>query len=229
MPHALRFHTSFLYTDRRTKAEYVWRKYQPLLTGKILDVGADERHLKTHLEPGTSYWGIGLGGSPDQEVDLEKERIPFPDGSFDCVLCLDVLEHLDNVHAVFDDLCRVTRKYVIISLPNAWAGFYSMLGSGEYRPGQAIKFYGLPPEPLEDRHKWFFSAQEAEQFVRYRSDKNGMAVLQMDHTPSGTEPGSHWVRWIRILARNILLDRRVDARNLYAGTLWAVLQKNGAS
>ncbi|GAG42554.1 unnamed protein product, partial [marine sediment metagenome] len=68
----------------------------------------DECHLKQHLDEGASYWGIGLGEHLDQQVNLEKEKIPFPENSFDCVLCLDVLEHLEHIHQVFDELCRVT-------------------------------------------------------------------------------------------------------------------------
>lgn len=36
------FHTGYHYTDRESKAKYVWLKYQPILKGHILDVGADE-------------------------------------------------------------------------------------------------------------------------------------------------------------------------------------------
>jgi SAM-dependent methyltransferase len=132
------FHTKYEYKDRETKAKYVWLKYRPILKGKILDVGADECYLRQYLDNPASYLGIGLGGNPDQKVDLERESIPFPDNSFGCVLCLDVLEHLDNIHKVFDELCRVSRRYVVISLPNPWASFWSILRSGGYQPDQPM-------------------------------------------------------------------------------------------
>jgi hypothetical protein len=135
------FHTDYQYTDRETKAKYVWLKYQSILKGHILDVGADQCYLKQYLPEDTDYWGIGLGGDLDQQVDLENEKIPFPDNSFDCVLCLDVLEHLENIHDVFDELCRVSRLFLIISLPNAWSDFYHVLRFGNYRPNQPMKFY----------------------------------------------------------------------------------------
>jgi len=221
----LRFQTDYRYTDRETKAQYVWLKYQPILRDrKILDVGTDECHLKQHPDEEASYWGIGLGGHPDQEVDLEKEGIPFPDNSFDCVLCLDVLEHLENIHRIFDELCRVTRHHVIISLPNPLGLLYHRLRFGDYLPGQLTKFYGLPFEPPPDRHRWFFSNEEAEKFILYRAGLNGMRVLQMDNYGMGGEP----TRWRR-LACFILFRHDFNLKNLYAGTLWAVLEKIGGA
>lgn len=218
------FKTDYRYTNRETKARYVWLKYKAILKGRILDVGADKCFLKQYLGEDVEYWGIGLEGHPDQRVDIEKEKIPFADNSFDCVVCLDVLEHLDNIHEVFDDLCRVLRRYMIISLPNPWTDFYRMLRSGEYRPGQPMKFYGLPLEPPEDRHKWFFSNDEAEKFILYRAGKNRMRVVQMDNYGMGGE-GHGWHRLFRVLARTILLRSGLNLKNLYVGTLWAVLEK----
>jgi SAM-dependent methyltransferase len=216
-----RFQADYVYVDRETKAQYVWLKYQPILRGrKILDVGADECYLKQHLDGEASYWGIGLGGHLDQQVDLEQGKIPFPDNSFDCVLCLDVLEHLEHIHQVFDECCRVAKDHVIISLPNPLGVLYERLRFGDYRPGQLTKFYGLPLEPPPDRHRWFFSNEEAEKFILYRAGLNGMCVLQMDNYGAGSEP----TRWKR-LARMVLFRDDLNLKNLYAGPLWAVLEK----
>lgn len=106
----MNFNTDFYYINRETKAKYIWLKYKRIFKGKILDVGADKCHIKRYLEKNTSYLGIGLGGNPDVSVDLEKEKIPFNDNSFDCVLCTDVLEHLENIHEIFDELCRVSSR-----------------------------------------------------------------------------------------------------------------------
>ena len=59
-----RFHTDFRYTDRETKARYVWLKYQRILTGRILDVGADECYLRDYLDERAEYLGIGPGRAP---------------------------------------------------------------------------------------------------------------------------------------------------------------------
>lgn len=218
------FHTDFQYVDRESKAEYVWQKYQSVLQGHLLDVGSDNCYLRDRLPSGVSYTGIGLGGNPDLQVDLERQPIPFEDGQFDCVLCLDVLEHLDNIHAVFDELCRVSRRYVIVSLPNPWGDFYNMLRFGDYRPGQPLKFYGLPVQPPQDRHKWFFSSDEAHAFISHRSAANKMAIVQIDHEGLSDDTGL-FRAWLRRLARNYLFPLSSPVHNLYRGTLWAVLEK----
>lgn len=214
------------YKNRESKATYVWQKYRDRLTpGRVLDVGADQGHLKRYLSARGQYWGIGLGGAPDQYVDLEDGSIPFAGNSFDCVLCLDVLEHLDNPHEIFDELCRVTRRHVIISLPNPWGEYFSMLRSREYLPGQPLKYYGLPSEPPEDRHKWFFSLEEAENFIRHRSLKTGMEVLEITNTnpyePAGLKG------FVKQAVMKIIFRDDLEVRNLFSGTLWALLDKVG--
>ena len=220
----MKFETNFIYTDRRTKAHYIYLKYQSILVGDILDIGADQCYLKDHLGDDAKYIGVGLHSDKlDLEIDLEKQPIPYEDNSFDVVLCCDVLEHIENIHAVFDDLYRISKRYVIVSLANAYSAFYDMLCQGEYRPGIALKYYGLPTDKPIDRHKWFFSAEEAEHFIRHRSMKNGMDILQLDYESIGGECGK--LRILRQLARNFLFDRNLNWRNLYAGTLWAALEK----
>ncbi|MEO5334311.1 MAG: methyltransferase domain-containing protein [Magnetococcus sp. YQC-5] len=228
----VRFETEFRYTDRHTKGEYVWRKYHPILRGRVLDVGADECPLRAFLPAETEYIGIGLGGCPDVEVNLEQQKIPFPDHDFDCVLCLDVLEHLENIHAVLDDLCRVSRRYVIISLPNAWADFHNMLCLREYAPGRPMKFYNLPLDPPQDRHKWFFSLDEAKRFIEYRARRNGMRVIQMDseshENDSRHVDGWGWRGWLRRRARKWLYRKDLSYDNLFVMGIWAVLEKSGS-
>ena len=217
----MKFQTDFQYNSRETKARYVWEKYGEILRGSILDVGADECHLRPWLPGDVRYWGIGLGGNPDQQVNLEEEGVPFAAESYDCVLCLDVLEHLANPHAVFDELCRVSRNYVIVALPNAWPLVWRIVTSWFTRgPLPRTKYYGLPVEPALDRHKWFFSADDAEAFLIYRAQKNGMAVVQVDdyeYTPSRR-------RRMRNRVAGLLLSRAAQ-RNLFTETVWVVLQK----
>ena len=209
------FHSDYKYTDRSSKAEYVWRKYRSILTGSILDVGADECHLKSHLDEDTSYLGIGLGGTPDRQVDLEN-GVPFPDNSFDCVLCLDVLEHLENIHDVFDELCRIAKKYVILSLPNPHMVLLNYKKAElNYSDEQHIKFYGLPLEKPADRHRWFFSGEEACRFILYRAEKNGMQVIQLDNERIEIPPCC-WSDGLSHVA---------DEDQHCAKNIWAVLKK----
>jgi hypothetical protein len=211
---------------RSAKARYVWERFEHALRGRsILDVGADRCHLRKYVDADASYWGIGRGGSPDELVDLEREPIPFDDRSFEAVLCLDVLEHLENPHEVLDDVCRVSSETVIVSLPNPWGDLYAALRRGDYREDMPVKYYGLPADAPEDRHKWFFSAGEARAFVAAGAERNGMAVV--DETSMGRPP-KPWKHPITSLAEWALFRRSSRRRDLYTGTLWFVLTRRGA-
>lgn len=221
----MRFRTDLLYNDRQEKAWYVWQKYGEVLQTSVLDVGADQQYLAGYLPSTASYWGIGLGGTPDQEVDLEEGELPFADNSYDTVLCLDVLEHLDNIYQIFDELCRVSRRYIIISLPNAWAGILHVIMFGDYQPHHHMKFYGLPLEKPEDRHKWFLSASEARHFIECRAVQNGWRVMQVDDYCS-----IDFRRWqnrlFRLCLRGLLAFSKVNADIFFTRTVWALLEKD---
>lgn len=47
------------------------------------------------------------------------EKIPLDDNSFDCVTCLEVIEHIpfNNYKLALSELARVAKKYLIVSVP----------------------------------------------------------------------------------------------------------------
>jgi ubiquinone/menaquinone biosynthesis C-methylase UbiE len=75
---------------------------------------------------------------------LQNNNLPFPvrqesvfelqrdDNSFDCLLLLEVLEHLNNYEKALDELFRVSTKYVIISVPNEPLWSFLNLLRGKY-------------------------------------------------------------------------------------------------
>lgn len=220
----MKFNTNLSYKDRKSKAFYVWDKYKNILYGKILDVGADQCYLKKYCRKEDQYIGIGLGKKVDKIVNLEKEKIPFNKNSFDCVLCLDVLEHLDNIHEVFNELCRVTDKYLIISLPNPFSSFREYLQNGDYKAFQHLKFYGLPVEKPEDRHKWFFATDEGIRFIEHKVKENNMKMIQMDFEGIPKPHFSIKKTIIKLLFPD--LAKIINNDTLTTGTLWVVLKKN---
>jgi SAM-dependent methyltransferase len=201
---------------RADRTNYIFEKFKKYLGGNVLDVGCDEAILRT-LAHNIKYTGIDVAGKPDIVLDLEKvERLPFDDSTFDCVICSDVLEHLDNLHFMFSELIRVTRGYVIVSWPNAWAGARVSIWRGE----GAFKHYGLPPEKTADRHKWFFSLTEAERFVHYHIAKRSDMELVEERVTEKHRP------IVLRAMRRLLYPRQRRYLNRYAHTLWTVFKKN---
>ena len=144
---------NFIYTNREERGKYTVLKYREYLKGKILDVECWNRGFKKYLDKDIKYVGIDIAGNPDVFVDLEKGKIPFLDNSFNCVVSTDVLEHFDNIHDVLDESIRVSKKYIILSLPNNWCVIKGPLILGKGR----CRFFGLPINKPKDRHKWFFN------------------------------------------------------------------------
>ncbi len=215
----VRFETDLTYYDRKSKARYVWNKYESILTGAILDVGADAGFLKDLVSGNVRYTTAGLEPNHDIRVNLENP-IPVESGSYDCVLCLDVLEHVENLHQLFDETCRITRRYVIISLPNAWSDFVRVLRAGYMDENRPLKYHYLPPEPPPDRHRWFFSSSESKRFLEIRGSKNSMSVVQIDRE---SQPGLR-KRFFRLVLP-LFLHPSIPVEDLLDDGIWAVLEK----
>lgn len=160
------------------------------LSNAVLDVGCHNKDLKKYLPKKFEYVGIDTFKDADLKIDLDKiENLPFKDKSFDIVVCTDVLEHLENIHLIFDEICRVSRRYFILTLPNPVMGIsryifkkkFSHRSDNANKYGKYWKYYGLPLEKPDDRHRWFFSYDEAIDFVNYRSNKCNFKVKKVEN------------------------------------------------
>lgn len=220
----------FVYHDRESKQKAVAIRFNQYFAGKVLDVGADEGYLSQHLSSETEYTGVGLGGGNPKilKMDLEKESFVFENNSFDCVICLDVLEHLDNLYEVLGQLFAVSRNYIIISLPNPWKAFLLSLRK-KYNETQIIKFYGLPDHEPEDRHKWFFSPSEAHSLIVSAAKENHCSLAEYYHEDSIANERSFSKKMAKKIIQWLLRccfrsDLSVD--DLFGGTSWWVLKKS---
>jgi len=174
---------NWYYKNREERSKWIGERFhEPFSSSKtLLDVGCWGKALKKYIPKRIKYTGIDIAGAPDLVIDLDYiKKLPFPKNSFDAVVCTDVLEHLENIHKMFDELCRVSSKYVIITFPNpirqASSYYRGKALNDNLRQGKYSKYYGLPLEKPEDRHRWFFSYDEAVAFVQYRASKNGFKV-----------------------------------------------------
>lgn len=204
------------FRERHERSAYVARRFAPYLRESVLDVGCYDAPLRGLL-PGVRYTGIDIVGAPDITMNLDtREALPFADSSYRTVICIEVLEHLDNLHHVFDELVRVSAENVIVSLPNCWRDARRPIERGRGH----FAHYGLPQEAPVDRHKWFFSYEEGRDFIASRARRHALELVEM----YGTE--QH---------RNALLRGARRARypgvryfNRYVQTVWAVMRKGAA-
>jgi len=136
----------------------------------VADVGCRDGVLKKFLAPQIKYVGIDI--QPGEHVthigNIEK-GLPIADRTFDAVVALDILEHTDNIWGAFNELVRLAKYQVIISLPN----MYHWWHRANFVLGREMNKYRLTATPVEDRHRWLpsFSATESfSQEMALRSD-----------------------------------------------------------
>ena len=139
----------------------------------VLDVGCRDKTLKVFLKNDIAYQGIDFEDS--QEVigsDLEK-GIPFPDESFDVVFALDVLEHVDNAQFLFQEIIRVSKKEIVMALPNMYYWKFRL----RFLKGKDISDkYIFHTYAQLDRHRWITSYNSALKFVKLNSGNEKMVI-----------------------------------------------------
>lgn len=161
----------FQFRGREDKLALTATVCDSCLSGSVLDVGCDQRFLQAFVRG--QYTGIDHSGRPDVLVNVEN-GLPFRDRSFDTVINMDNLEHLDNIHFAFDELCRVSNRFVVIGLPNMYEWRFRL----NFLLGKSISGkYGLPLESPPDRHRWLFSLKDAKAFVEHRGKINGFFLV----------------------------------------------------
>jgi len=175
------------YNDREERLSWVFRRFKREFkeSKSILDIGCDNKQLKKYVS-NKKYLGIDMTENADKVINLDEiSKLPFKSNSFDLIVCTDVLEHLENFHLIFDEICRVANKYVIITLPNPVISFFGYFfkiktrkDNGQF--GKFSKYYGLPLEKPLDRHRWFFCYDEVVDFLKYKSKKKKFKIKSIE-------------------------------------------------
>ena len=91
----------------------------------VLDIGARDGGLRGFLPPGVKYQGIDIApefAGPDVLIQDISNGIPFPDGAYDFVFCIEVLEHVPNPYGTLGEIHRVLKPggVLVLSVPNPY-------------------------------------------------------------------------------------------------------------
>ncbi|GMV28427.1 MAG: hypothetical protein AMXMBFR59_05520 [Rhodanobacteraceae bacterium] len=96
--------------------------------GDVVDVGCADSALRDRLDPSVRYVGLDFPGTATAlyrtrpAVFGDAQQLPFLDASFDCLIVLDVLEHLPRPQASLIEAARVLRPggIVLLHVPFAY-------------------------------------------------------------------------------------------------------------
>lgn len=84
--------------------------------GSILDIGGGKKKASHYRFLDMTKWyeittvDISKNAEPDYVLDIEKEKLPFADQTFDYVLLMNVLEHLDSRQEALSGIHRVLKN-----------------------------------------------------------------------------------------------------------------------
>jgi SAM-dependent methyltransferase len=100
----------------------------PSVGGDILDFGCGSKPYESLFKKARSYIGVDIEVSghnhKESKVDYfyDGKKLPFPDRSFDTIVCFEVFEHIFNIEQVLTEIYRVLRPdgQLLISIPFAW-------------------------------------------------------------------------------------------------------------
>jgi len=126
-----------LVSRRRFALEMLEARVPPGST--ILDIGCGTGHLAGELmRRGYQAWGVDLSSAmveyarehynPEQFRVGDIERIPFPDNTFDGVMCLGVMEYLEKDEPALREMWRVLKPggRAVITTPSIVCPFFHM-------------------------------------------------------------------------------------------------------
>ncbi|GHU00580.1 hypothetical protein FACS1894154_09840 [Betaproteobacteria bacterium] len=99
------------------------------ITGNVLDVGAGQSPWRDWLPSTARYQGIDVGyadefGMNNDHSDIiyyDGKEMPLSEASFDCVLCIEVLEHAEDPQLLVSEIARVIKPQGVLLLSVPWS------------------------------------------------------------------------------------------------------------
>ncbi len=177
---------------------------------RVLDIGcATGEYIQRLKDYGFECIGIDANPIYVKEANakgivaynMDAKRLEFPDKSFDTALLFEVLEHIDDPAEVLKEAKRVSRKNILITVPNC-SGFDN------------LNLMGLTFEHmLEEDHVNFFTKKDLEEFLSKHF--NRFQVVEAEPISVMIDPKSISRRWWLRRLISVLVGLGLIPRKLY--------------
>ncbi len=126
------------YLDEKIFFPYRYQQLTEMLSphlkevGTVLDVGSSCGRLARRLADKTrcSIVGVDVCLQPNAYIDVhhyDGQHLPFHDSTFECVMMVDMLHHVDHIEQVLSEARRVSRRYLLIK-DHYWENRFDLLG-----------------------------------------------------------------------------------------------------
>lgn len=155
----------------------------------ILDVGCRDCVLMRYLgETVDEYKGCDLFQNATNSVSYVlniEEGLPLEKDSFDCVVALDLIEHLNGFQEGVEELLRITKKDLIIMLPNM---SHLLFRIKFLFTGKIAEKYSLDINNScrnSDRHRWFTVLPETNQFMEGFAKRRNLILDKFNYIGNG--------------------------------------------
>ena len=124
--------------------------------GSLLDLGSSDGGTLCHmseLRPDLRFASVDIAGRPPRtprdttfaQANLESDALPWPDGSFDAITCMHVVEHLRTMDNLWREVARLLKPggRVYIETPGVESVACPKLPASQ-RGGITLNFYDDP-------------------------------------------------------------------------------------
>lgn len=134
--------------------------------GKILDIGGGEGILAELIEKKLNK-KVNILDIDKEDIFFAKKyfnktviygnlyNLPFLSNSYDMVICLEVLEHIENLEKSLEEIKRISSKNIILSVPNSFL----------FRIGNIVSFKNLRRLGESPDHKNYFNIKKINSLI----------------------------------------------------------------
>lgn len=156
--------------------QFIAKKLGYLNKETLLDIGCRDMILKKYLKGNFNYIGIDYSTTINENKEILNHNLETGIPKIynaDVITAVDVLEHLENIHEIFSSLFLLSKKIVVIALPNM--GYYKFRLSFFFTGSLSGK-YIFSEKKIFDRHRWIPTYQSIKNFINNNTPKEWQII-----------------------------------------------------